>query len=156
MCYNTNSGEVKSDQTDQNTNSDEVMSYQTYQTYSCTKCGSRSDVSQVHKYQWYCTVCFKEAHRDSKRELKCITERRWSGPELYKLAREQYWKEFDTVLTSTVRNQNELLEEACQHVGPRIARGQMYCDEATAEWARSIFRQRVEAAIKECFENLRE
>ena len=143
MCYITNgNGE----------------SWKTYQ-WSCTKCGSESDVSQVHKYQWYCTACFKEAHRDAKRELNCITERRYCGRELYKLAREQYWKEFDTVLTSTVRNQNEMLgevEKVCQIVGPRIGRGQVYCDEATAEWARSIFRQRVEAAIKECFENLRE
>ena len=140
MCYTTN-GNGKS--------------WKTYQ-WSCTKCGSESDVSQVHKYQWYCTACFKEAHRDATKELESITERKYCGPELYKLAKEQYRKEFDTVLTSTVRNQNALLEEACQYVGPRITRGQVYCDEATAEWARSLFRHRMKKAIRECFENLLE
>ena len=139
MCYNTHYGESKS-----------------YRTYSCTKCGSRSNISEMYNYEWYCKVCFKEAHRDATKELECITERRYCGPELYKFACEQYRKEFDTALTSTRRNQNELLEESCQIVGARIARGQVSCDEATAEWARSIFRQRMEDAIRECFENLRE
>ena len=144
MCWNTDA---------QNTEADQCMSYQ---TYSCTKCGSQSNVSEMYNYEWYCKACFKEAHRDAAKELECITERRYCGPELYKFAVEKYRTEFDRVLTSTRRNQNELLEEACQRVGSRIGRGQVSCDLATAEWARSIFRQRMEDAIKECFENLRE
>ena len=143
-CDNNNDGQYDQDQD------------MAFEIWSCTKCGSQIDVSQVWKYQWYCTMCFKEAHRDAKKELSCITEHQYAGPEVYRFARQQYWKEFNAVLTSTVRNREELLEEACHIVGSRIARGQVYCDEATAASARSLFRQRMKRAIKECLENLRE
>ena len=137
-------------------NSWRYKQYKSIQTYNCARCGSRTDVSQVWEYKWYCTVCFREAHRDARKEMESFTEHRIWYPDVFKLANEQYWKEFDTALTSTIRNREELLEETCQIIGSRIARGQVYCDEATAEWARSIFRKRVKKAIKECFENLSE
>ena len=132
----------------------QYKSYRTY--YSCAKCRIRIDVSQVWDHQWYCTVCFREAHRGARKELQSFTEHRNWYPNVHKLATEQYWKEFNLVLTSTELNREELLEEACQIVGSRIARGQVYCDEATAEWARSLFRHRMKKAIRECFENLLE
>ena len=119
MCDNNN--DVQYDQDDR---------HMSFQIWSCTKCGSQSDVSQVWKYQWYCSMCFREAHRDAKKELSCITEHQYAGPEVYRFARQQYWKEFDAVLSSAARNREELLEETFPHSS--------YCDEAVAEWVKRM------------------
>ena len=133
-----------------------------YCSYPCDKCGGHDRVSNSWKYRWYCNECFNEAHRHAMKELNCISERTYCDSALYKFAKEQYMKEFDTVLTCTALQSKDddfvknVTEAVWQSVGPSFHASQCKCDDDTAQRAQDLFRARVDYAIRECLNNLRD